>query len=317
MVKQFEINPFSYILCHFQKRYCLFFSPYPKMLDNKMFFWGKPLYLELLSEDDFYPFPRRINLLDKTWWDLRYIYSNNQKIICPTILSRDYCLKILKLPEENHFLRRHLCKINWKYVHNIFDPYDGFKKLLTNESFSQTMRIIHDELRLNTEKIGITGSLLIDPRIYSPMTDIDLVIDTSLENTKRIASLITDKFLNIKYRNTWPLKAILRKNIEVDLFFPPSKEMFNFLDSIEFENETIVVSFEDIVINDDFSFFAPTIIEGAKYHFIILGTAARGEIHKGEGIKGYGFYCSSSLCKKKVIIIDDPVIQLEKIPSLR
>jgi hypothetical protein len=308
---------FSYVLCHINKRDLLLFLPYPEIKKSKKYLWGKPIYLEAKDYDEPYPFPKRVGLLDKIWWDLRYLQSNEKKIICPTIISRDFCAKVLGLRYCDNLLTRHLCKVERKTVIASFDPYVGFAKLQSNTQISTSIEKTKNELLISNANIGITGSLLIDPTLFKLGRDIDIVISSNQNEVENISQRILMNYLNKSYPNIWPLKAVINDSTEVDIFFVPPKSVFNLIKKIKMTGNLSEISFNDIVLDDSLSFYAPTIIEGQKYFYLIFGTAIRGEFRNGRRIEGCGFISDDKINSKSIILIEDPVVQLKNSPSLR
>ncbi len=310
--------PFSYDLIYACGRHAAIFRPYPMLGMGLDWELGKPIYVEALKQDEPYPFKRRDDIFGKNWWDLRYLVSHGVQIIAPTIIGRDFAIKMLDLRCDKSLILRHLVQYPSSLRETMFCPYSGLLEQKKNEAFMRNFNTCVEALGLEDVSIGLTGSLLIDPELKKSGRDMDLVIQADSDSMQKIANEVRSKYLNITYKHVWPLRAVLVDGNEIDLFFVPPNNLSTIIQSFR-QNGCDIEEFSGIVLGDKNSIYAPTILECDSFICLIMGTAARGEFRRGDRISGRGIAGEINFKDSivKAYLIEDAVTQLVDIPRTR
>ena len=311
-------TPFTFDLVSTGKRVAAIFRPYPSLLDERERMFGKPIYVEVAEGDELYPFPRRFGLLGRTWWDLRYVVQEDKRMIAPTILTRDFAVQALGLSVDDSLIGRHLIEFSTKARLVSLNPFTRIKRLRKEVEFLNILDTCIKALGLHDMKIGITGSLLIDQKVGPRDRDVDLVVEGAQDRLRQVANLVRLSFLNKKYNHVWPLKAVINNHVEVDLFFPPPRDLIEVTRSFKpsgLEPEP----FTGTVINDCFSLYAPTVLRCEEFVCIVLGTAVRGQYQSGDFVSGCGLLGSVTFEGEQIraYLVEDAITHLEDAPRVR
>lgn len=285
MNRQCETKAFSYDLVKGRGRLAAIFHPYPSITSSDESGFGKPIYVEALEGDEPYPFLRRSDLLGRNWWDLRYLSAEDDTVIAPTIIGREFAEAKLGFSHDESPVIRHLLRYPISARIEVRDPFREMKRLLLKDEGEINACV--QALGLSDLSLGVTGSLLIDEDLSVKGRDLDLVVSADHETLWQIARLVRTRFLNTTYKHVWPLRAVLEGGLEVDLFFTPASDTVSITKSFR-AGGAHLEHFSGIVTDDDFTIYAPTILRCSDFACVVLGTAVRGEYTVGDRIAGAG-----------------------------
>jgi predicted nucleotidyltransferase len=264
--------------------------------------YGKPIYVEALTSDKVWKFPRR-EIFGKVFYDISKVvcggihHNLHDTAICSVfnrLIGRD-------ITEKTNLAFCKLLSVPIDCVRDTISPYSVLAGILSaNKRVSEGLHALADLLGISVNDCGITGSWALG--CNRKESDIDVVVRLAPHEAKpfmsKVAALKKDAegaLLRDKFGYMWPLRIKLF-SYEWCIFVTYRALGESILWGAELTRSGRSIPIEGNVCEDSHSLFCPTVLEiqkeaGKTFYVVFPSTEARGVFHEGDYIEAFGIPC--------------------------